>query len=96
MKMNACALIGQLINNILVEYEGNYEFWLTKMISIYYPDGPTTDSGSKQKHLHDATNHASAAFNALKIEILIDYLMRLIKFDNQKITNNMCKRSALK
>ena len=37
----------------------------------------------------------SSAHNALRIEILIDYLMRFIKLDNQKLTNNICKRFSL-
>lgn len=34
-------------------------------------------------------------FNNLKIEILIDYLMKFIGVDNQKQTNNICKRFSL-
>ena len=83
MKMNASDLIGQLVQAVLIEYNGNYEVWLTKMVSVHYPNGGA---------LSDAEN----AYNALRIEVLIDYLMRLIKFDNQKITNNMCKKFALR
>ncbi len=82
MKMNACSLIGQFVNSVLIEFNGNYDLWLSKMISIYF---------HKSNDLH-----AAAAFNSIRLENVIDHLMRFIKFDDQSITNNMCKRSALR
>lgn len=73
MRTIACLLIGQFINTVLNENDGNYDSWLNKM---------------------SKTNHQSW-FGMLRIENLVDYLMRFIKLDNQRVTNNICKRFSL-
>ena len=40
-------------------------------------------------------NFQNESYNSLRIEVLIDYLMRFITLDNQKVTNNICKRFSL-
>ncbi len=84
MRSNACLLIGQLINVILVEWNGNFDEWLQKMIETHIR--PCKKSKSIA---------AIRAFNSLKIEVLIDHLMRLIKSESQAETSNMCKRYAV-
>ncbi len=81
MRMNVCTLIGLIINNVLIEFNGDYNKWLTKMVTIYFPS---------------SSHSAITAFNTLRLEVLVDHLMRFIKFDDPIITNNMCKRSALR
>ena len=85
MRSNACLLIGQLINIVLVEWNGNFDEWLDKMIAIHFKP-------CKKKLQSEA---AVRAFNSLKIEVLVDHLVRLIKSESQAETSNMCKRYAV-
>ena len=80
MRMNVCTLIGQFINSALIDSDGNYDQWLNKMLVLSFRGSST---------------QVTRAFNSLRLEQLIDHLMRFIKLDNQKVTNNICKRYAL-
>jgi hypothetical protein len=80
MRMSACLMIGSYLNSVLVLNNGDYTQWLLKVASQTYKN----DSASICR--------VSAA---LQMPLLIDYLMRLLKYDHRRITNNMSKRYAL-
>lgn len=82
MRQDACQLIGAMIQSVLIEYNGNYEVWLTKMV--------------KHAFTNDDEHFRSKVYESLQLEVLIDYLIMLIKFDDQKISNNMCKKAAIR
>lgn len=101
MKTNVCALIGQLVNSILIEYNGDYGAWLVKMVGVYFSSVnrkkvKLEKEIMNEQLMQESHMEANEAYNSLRLELLIDYLMRFIKFDNQMITNNMCKRAALR
>jgi hypothetical protein len=80
MRGNICLLIGQLINTVLTDLNIYYDDWLNKTVSDRF----------KSNELK-----AEQTYNLLRIEILIDNLIRLIKSENQEETSNMCKRYAV-
>lgn len=82
MRQDACQLIGAMIQSVLIEYNGNYEEWLTKMVNHAFAN--------------DDEHFRSKVYESLQLEVLIDYLIMLIKFDDQKISNNMCKKAAIR
>ena len=97
MKMNACAMIGQLINTVLVETDGHFEVWLERMVRRLFMVNKNGSKNVNNDGLKQVlTLNASRAYNCMRLEILVDNLMRFIKFDDQKVTNNMCKRAALR
>lgn len=92
MRTNTCLLIGQLIQTVLVESNGHYDTWLLDMIDKYQltaaaPPATTTTSSR--------TDQATRCMQTLNLDVLVDSLVRLVRSDNPKVTNNICKRFAI-
>jgi hypothetical protein len=54
----------------------------------------TYDTGDERGAVLSA--HAFEAYNSLRLEVQVDHLMRFIRFDSMKVSNNMCKKTALR
>jgi len=80
MRTTTCLLIGHLIQTVLLENNGNYDSWLFEMMDKYQ-----LGSG----------NEAIRCFQSLKLDVLVDSLVRLVRSDNPKVTNNICKRFSI-
>ena len=83
MRQDACLLIGSLIQTVLIESNGNYEVWLARMTNYYFANNYKQYACSK-------------VYESLQLEVLVDYLVKLVKVDDQKISNNMCKKAAVR
>ncbi len=96
MKANACSLIGQLINSVLVENGGDYDAWLSRMIRRLMLPRPGAGKKTGDEKSEILRTHAPEAYNSMRLEVLVDHLMRFIRFDSLKVSNNMCKKAALR
>lgn len=90
MRTTTCLLIGQLIQTVLVESNGNYDTWLLDMIEKYQLTTGGDDAG-----VVSVIDESSRCIQALNLDVLVDSLVRLVRSDNPKVTNNICKRYAL-
>lgn len=81
MRTTTCVLIGNLIQSVLVQNDGNYDEWLRQMIERNYMD--------------DSVEAVEKCSQRLQLDALVDQLVRLVRSTNPKLTNNMCKRYAL-
>jgi len=98
MKANACSLIGQLINAVLIENGGEYDIWLSRMVRrlMLVTEGSARWKRGGGERGAVLRAHACEAYNSLRLEVLVDHLMRFIRFDSMKVSNNMCKKAALR
>lgn len=95
MRTTTCVLVGQFINTVLIEYNGNYDSWLVDMTNKYMPQVSPPQPPSDASNVNEQKTLPSSTSCRLQIEILVDYLMRFIRLENPKLTNNLCKRFAV-
>lgn len=96
MRTTTCLLIGQLINAVLINNNGNYDAWLHDETRTR-----NTNSNSNSNTTGNSNNNEEEETRSfLNLETLVDHLMRFVRLTTTetttaKATNNICKRSAL-
>jgi huntingtin len=82
MRTTTCLLMGQFIQSVLVENDGDYDSWLLATVDKY-------------RLMEKESDAAARCVQRLRLDSLVDALLRFIRSDNAKFTSNICKRFAV-